>query len=154
MPFYDRLLACSLGALLLIAACGQVRTVPADFNPNAYTPVDFAQLLEPGKSRLSAGQLICCQALFWEFLTYDPAPVYYYLNQLRYPFSWGALEWFSLYQSSDLQGYFPRAAMTYAQRLDYAPKRFDPIIIYGELVPLGGRQLYPQVHHLKTDRLD
>ncbi len=44
--------------------------------------------------------------------------------------------------------------MSHAQRLEFNPKRLDPLIIYGELVPMGGSKLYLQVHHLERLHLD
>ncbi len=150
----SRLVPFIIFILLHLTACGTVRPVPADFDYGAYTPVDFELLLAPQSSRLQAGQLIRCQAFFWEFLTYDPAPRYYYFNQLRYPGSWGDLEWFALYKDSDLKGYFDRGVMSYVQRLEFKPKRLEPLILYGELVPLGGSQLYLQVHRLERIVID
>jgi hypothetical protein len=150
----SRLVPLIILALLLLTACGTIKPVPANFDPSAYTPIDFELLLTPQSSSLHSGQLIRCQAFFWEFLTYDPAPRYYYFNQLRYPVSWRDLEWFALYKDSDLKGYFDRGVMSYAQRLEFKPKRLEPLIIYGELVPLGGSQLYLQVHHLERHVID
>jgi hypothetical protein len=150
----SRLLPLLILVLLLLNACGTVRPVPTDFNPEAYTPIDFNLLLNPSSPSLSAGQLVRCQAFFWEFLTYDPAPQYYYLNQLRYPARWRQLEWFAVYRDSDLKGYFDRGVMSYTQRLEVKPKRLEPFIIYGELVSLGRGQLYLQVHHLERIIID
>lgn len=149
-----RLLPAILLGMLFLTACGTVQPVPADFDPGAYAPVDFELLLPPQSSRLHAGQLIRCQAFFWQFLDYDPGPRYYYFNQMRYPGSWGDLEWFALYKDSDMRGYFDLGAMSYAQRLEFNPKRLDPLIIYGELVPLGGSLLYLQVHRLERYVID
>jgi hypothetical protein len=44
--------------------------------------------------------------------------------------------------------------MSHAQRLEFNPKRLDPLIIYGELVPMGGSMLYLLVHHLERVTID
>jgi hypothetical protein len=139
--------------ILSLTACGSIRPVPASFNQADYTPIDFDLLIRDSSS-LHAGDLIRCQAYFWQFLTYDPAPRYYYFNQLRYPFSWGDLEWFALYQDANFQGYYDRGAMTHRQRLEFNLKRLEPIIIYGELVTMGGSKLYLLVHHLERYKID
>jgi hypothetical protein len=139
--------------LLLTGACGQVRPLPTTFNPDAYTPVALEQLRREA-SGLAAGQLISFQAYFWEFLSYDPVPQRYYLNQLRYPQRWRELEWFALYQDAAMRGYFDRAVMSYEQNLRFQPKRLDFLRFYGELVSLGGNRLYFQTHHLEPVRVD
>lgn len=138
---------------LLVGGCGGVRALPGQFNPAEYTPVEFA-LLQQDSASLKAGQLIRTQAYFWQFLTYDPSPQYYYFNQLRHPRSWSDLEWFALYERPDMTGYFDRGAMSYEQRLQFDLKRLDYLIIYGELIPMGGSRLYLQVHHLERVALD
>ncbi len=142
-----RILLLLLLATLLLTACGSMRPVPAEFNPAEYTPIDFEQL--PLDTNLHAGERVRVEAYFWQFLTYDPAPEYYYLNQLKYPRRWGDLEWFALYQKADMKGYYDRGAMSHLQRLQFNPKRLDHLIIYGEMVPMGGDKLYLLVHHLE-----
>ncbi len=137
-----------LFGLLSLTACGSMRPVPASFNQADYTPIDF-DLLRRDAGSLHPGDLVRCQAYFWQFLTYDPSPGHYVLNHLRHPFSWGDLEWFALYRDVNLQGYFDRGAMSHRQRLDFDPKRLEPIVIYGELVPMGRNRLYLLVHHLE-----
>lgn len=139
--------------LLLISACGQVQPVPPTFNPAAYTPIEMDQLRR-GSPSLQAGQLVSFQAYFWEFLSYDPVPQYYYLNQLRYPRRWRELEWFALYQDAAMRGYFDLAAMSYEQRRQFQPKRLDLFRLYGEMVPLGGGRLYFQTHSLEPVEVD
>jgi hypothetical protein len=134
--------------ILPLHGCGSVRPVPATFNQADYTPIDFDQLRLDASS-LRAGDLIRCQACFWQFLSYDPAPEYFYFNYLRYPASWPDLEWFALYKDADMQGYYNRGAMSFQQRLTFNPKRLDPIIIYGEIVSMGGSTFYLLVHHLE-----
>ena len=149
----SRFLLVLMFGILSLTACGSMKPVPAQFNPADYTPVDF-ELLQRDSSSLNTGQLVRCQAFFWQFLTHDPAPQYYYFNQLRYPLSWGNLEWFALYKDADMTGYFDRGVMSHAQRLEFNPKRLDPLIIYGELVPMGGSKLYLLVHHLERVTID
>lgn len=148
-----RILFVLLVALLSLTACGSLRTVPAQFNAADYTPIDF-ELLGRDSSSLHAGDLVRCQAFFWQFLTHDPTPRYYYFNHLRYPVRWGALEWFALYQHADMRGYFDRAVMSREQRQEFKPQRLDHLIIYGELVPMGGSKLYLLVHHLERFTID
>lgn len=135
--------------LLLLLACGRVGNPPEVFERDSYTAVDPAWLANPGQHSLQAGHRIFFRAYFWEFLSYDPCVRYYYFNQLRYPCRWGALEWFAVYRQPTMTGYFDRLAMTYAQRLAFQPKRLDPVLIYGELLPFGGQRLYLMVHHLE-----
>jgi hypothetical protein len=149
----SRVLLVLVLGILSLTACGSMRPVPASFNQADYTPIDF-DLLRRDSSSLHAGDLIRCQAFFWQFLTYDPAPGFYYLNQLRYPSSWGDLEWFALYKDTDMQGYYDRGAMSHHQWLEFNPKRLEPIIIYGELVTMGGSKLYLLVHHLERLVID
>lgn len=153
MASWRRVLLLSVFGLLSLTACGSVRPVPDTFNPTAYTPIDFDQLrLDAGSLR--PGDLVRCQAFFWQFLTHDPSPEYYYFNQIRYPAGWRELEWFALYREADLQGYYDRGAMSFQQRLAFNPKRLDPVLLYGELVPMGGSQLYLRVHHLERVVID
>jgi hypothetical protein len=147
-----RFLLLLLFAALLLTACGSMKPVPAEFQPAEYTPIDFAQL--PLDTNLHAGELVRVEAYFWQFLTYDPAPKYYYVDQLKYPRRWGQLEWFSLYQKADMQGYYDRAAMSHLQRLQFNPKRLDHLIIYGEMVRMGGSTIYLLVHHLERVQPD
>jgi hypothetical protein len=147
-----RFLLLLLFATLLLTACGSMRPVPAEFHPSAYTPIDFEQL--PLNTNLHAGELVRVEGYFWQFLYYDPAPEYYYFSQLKYPRRWGELEWFALYQKADMQGYYDRAAMSNLQRLQFGPKRLDHLIIYGEMVRLGGSTLYLLVHHLERVQPD
>ena len=150
----SRFLPVLMFAIVILTGCGSIKPVPADFNPADYTPVDLELLLVPQSPSLRAGQLVSFQAFFWEFLSYDPAPQYYYTNYVRYPGSWGDLEWFALYKNADMQGYYDRGAMSYQQRLEFNPKRLEPIIIYGEVVTMGGSKLYLLVHHLERLEID
>lgn len=149
MTSSNRCLSLMLVLALAASACGQVSSAPTAFDPAAYTPIAADWLAAPEAHQLKAGQWVQCRAYFWEFLSYDPGIRYYYFNQIRFPQRWGALEWFAIYQQPTMTGYFDRLAMSYAQRLEYQPKRLDQIIIYGELLPFGGRQIYLLVHHLE-----
>jgi hypothetical protein len=148
-----RILFVLLVGILPFMGCGSLRTVPGQFNAADYTPIDF-ELLVRDSSSLRAGELVRCQAFFWQFLTHDPAPQYYYFNQLAYPLRWGELEWFALYQQADMRGYFDRGVMSRKLRQEFKPQRLDPVIIYGELVPMGGSMLYLLVHHLERFTID
>lgn len=137
----------------LLSACGQVRPLPPEMDLAAYSPIALEQLRR-GSPDLKAGDRVRLQAYFWEFLSYDPVPQHYYLNQLRYLRHWGDLEWFALYQEPTLRGYFDLATMSAEQRRQFAPKRLEPLILFGELVNLGGGRLYLQTHHLERLVLD
>ena len=56
--------------------------------------------------------------------------------------------------NADMTGYFDRGVMSHPQRLQFNPKRLEPLIIFGEMVPLGGSKLYLLVHHLERFSLD
>jgi hypothetical protein len=148
----SRFLLVFLFGILLLTACGSMKPIPAEFNPTAYTPINFDQLGHDAS--LHNGDLVRVEAFFWQFLTYDPAPKYYYFNQMQYPRRWGDLEWFALYEKADMKGYYDRSAMSHGQRLQFNPKRLDNLIIYGEMVPLGGSKLYLLVHHLEYVKID
>jgi hypothetical protein len=153
MASYSRVLLVLIFGILSLTACGNLRPVPAEFSAADYTPIDFELLVRDSPS-LRPGELVRCQAFFWQFLTHDPAPQYYYFNQLRYPLRWVELEWFALYQNVDMTGYFDRGVMSQAQSLEFKPQRLDHLIIYGELVPMGGNKFYLLVHHLERFIID
>lgn len=150
-PYRIRAYLWALVLLFQLAACGRVANPPAAFDPATYTPIDTSLLLTGAPAGLQPGQRVSFRCYFWEFLSYDPGIRYYYFNLLRYPQQWGALEWFAVYRDATMTGYFDRLAMSYAQRLTFRPKRLDPLIIYGELLPFGGRDLYLLVHHLEVE---
>jgi hypothetical protein len=137
-----------LCGLLGFSACGQLRPHPAAFNPQAYTPIAYRDLLSPGRAGLQAGQPVQVRAYFWQYLNYDPAMVPNYLTLLRYPVKWYQLKWFATYDTADLTGYYDLAAMTPEQADQYKLKRLDPVILYGELARLGPG-LYLQVFHIE-----
>ncbi len=130
------------------AACGQLRPQPAAFDPQAYTPIAYHDLLAPGPAGLQAGQKVRVQAYFWQYLNYDPAIVRNYLTLPRYPVRWYQLRWFATYGTPDLTGYFDLAAVTPKQADRYKLKRLDPVMLYGELAPLSPG-LYLQVFHIE-----
>lgn len=144
-----------VGLMLLfyLTGCGALRPTPTAFNPAEYEPIDFDLLLNESPT-LRAGQRVRTQAFFWQFLTYDPAPQYYYFNHLASPFRWGELEWFALYQEATMKGYFDRVAMSAEQRRQFSLNRLEPLMLYGELVPFGGRKLYLLIHHIERYDLD
>jgi hypothetical protein len=142
-----------LGVILLYGlfgfpACGELRPHPAAFDPQAYTPIAYQDLLAPGLPSLHAGQKVRVQAYFWQYLDYDPAIVRNYLTLFRYPIRWYQLRWFSTYDTADLTGYFDLAALTPEQAEQYELKRLDPVMLYGELARLGSG-LYLQVFHIE-----
>ena len=147
--------ACSgwLGVILLcsllgFSACGELRPHPAAFDPQAYTPIAYRDLLAPGPAGLQAGQQVRVQAYFWQYLEYDPAMVRNYLTLFRYPVRWYQLKWFAIYDTADLTGYYDLAAITPEQADRYKFKRLDPVMLYGELARLG-QGLYLQVFHIE-----
>jgi hypothetical protein len=142
-----------LAALLLVSllgfcACGHLRPQPAAFDPQAYTPIEYQDLLSPKQAGLHAGQKIRVKAYFWQYVDYDPAMVRNYLTLLRYPIRWYRLRWFALYGTNDMTGYYDLAAITPERAELYKLQRLDPILIYGELSGLGPG-LYLQVFHIE-----
>ena len=147
--------ACSgwLGVILLcsllgFSACGELRPHPAAFDPQAYTPIAYRDLLAPGPAGLQAGQQVRVQAYFWQYLDYDPAIVRNYLTLFRYPVRWYQLKWFAIYDTADLTGYYDLAAITPEEADRYKLKRLDPVMLYGELARLG-QGFYLQVFHIE-----
>ena len=137
-----------LCSLLGFAACGELRPHPTVFDPQAYTPIAYRDLLAPGPAGLQGGQRVRVQAYFWQYLNYDPAIVPNYLTLLRYPVRWYELRWFSTYDTADLTGYYDLAAVTPEQVERYKLKRLDRVMLYGELARLGPG-LYLQVFHIE-----
>ena len=147
-------LAARVAAMLLILAllapgCGRYRPVPQVWDPGAYRLVSVADLQAPGKAGLTAGGLVKAPAYFWEFVMYDPAMVRNYLTMLRHPVTWPKLEWFAVYGTPQMETYFDRIAMDKDQRRSSGVQRLDPIMLYGELAPLGGGLLYLRLHRLE-----
>jgi hypothetical protein len=137
-----------LCGLLGFTACGEIRPYPVAFEPQAYTPITYRDLLAPGPAGLQAGQKVRVQAYFWQYLQYDPAMVRNYLTLLRYPSRWYQLQWFSTYDTADLTGYYDLAAVTPEQAEEYKLNRLDPVMLYGELSRLGP-EFYLQVFHIE-----
>lgn len=137
-----------LYALFGCAACGELRPLPAAFDPQVYTPIAYQDLLAPGPAGLQAGQKVRVRAYFWQYLDYDPAMVRNYLTLLRYPVRWYQLRWFATYDTADLTGYYDLAAVTPEQADRYKLKRLDPVMLYGELARLGPG-VYLQVFHVE-----
>ena len=137
-----------LCSLLGFSACGELRPHPAAFDPQAYKPIAYRDLLAPGPAGLQAGQPVRVQAYFWQYLDYDPAMVRNYLTLLKYPVRWYQLKWFATYDTADLTGYYDLAAVTPEQADQYKLKRLDPVMLYGELARLGPG-LYLQVFHIE-----
>jgi hypothetical protein len=136
------------GCLLLAGGCGELRPVPAPIEPQAYKPIDYQALLDPAKAGLQAGELVQVKAYFWQDLYYDPAMVRNYLTLPRYPIRWYTLNWFAIYGSERMKGYYDLAAMSPEQAEMYKLKRMDHILIYGELSPLKPG-VFLQVHHIE-----
>ncbi len=137
-----------LGALAAACACGELRPLPAAVDPQEYTPIAYQELVAPGQPGLHEGQKIRVKAYFWQALQYDPAVIRNYLTLPRYPLRWHALQWFAIYGSEDMTGYYDLAAMTLEQEKLYDLHRLDPILIYGELSPLKPG-LFLQVHYIE-----
>lgn len=137
-----------LACLVWSCACGELRPVPGAFDPQSYAFIEYQELLNPGRAGLHAGQKIRVKAFFWQYLTYDPALVRNYLTLPRYPMRWYQLRWFATYGFETMTGYYDLAALSPEQARQYKMARLDPILMYGELSPLG-RGLYLRVHHLE-----
>lgn len=139
-----------LAAFLGLGGCGQVKGVPAVWEPETYVPVTVQQLLNPAQSGLSSGQRVKAPAYFWEFLTYDPAMGRNYLNLAARPLTWRKLNWFAVYEKPQMRGYFDLMAVDREQRPAFRVKRLDRVLVYGELAKMGGGLLYVRVHRLEN----
>ena len=135
-------------ALVLLCACGELRPPPAAFDPQGYAPMDFQDLLQPGRTGWHDGQLVRVKAYFWQFLDYDPAMVRNYLTMARHPLGWTQLNWFAVYGSEEMKGYYDLAALDTSRLHLYRPKRLEPLLLYGQISSLG-QGLYLHVHHLE-----
>jgi hypothetical protein len=145
--------ACLAAALALLCSCGEIRPLPPAIEAQAYTPMDYQELLNSGQAGLQVGQMVRVKAYFWQFLEYDPAMVRNYLSLARHPLIWPRLRWFAVYGSEEMKGYYDLAALD-ASRLDmYKLKRLEPIMLYGELSSLG-TGFYLHVHHIEEIRED
>jgi hypothetical protein len=140
------MLAC-LALAGLTAACRTPLSAPSDFNPEAYRPVPFEDLLTPG--RLAPGDKVAAPAYFWQELNYDPAMVRQYVQMAGHPRPWRALKWYAVYGSPQMHGYYDRVVMAPEQFDPKAVKRLDQVRLYGEMGLLGGSQLYLRVHRLE-----
>lgn len=132
--------------------CGHIRSVPAGFNPEAYTPVTISQLQAPRKAGLAAGQKVSVEGYFWQYLDYDPVMAANYVTMLSHPLAWSRLRWAALYQQPQMRGYYDRLALTRRQQQDWPLQRLEHVRLYGQLARLGFGVLYLQAHHL--ERLD
>ncbi len=141
------MMALLAGLLLLLAACGQLPPLPAQFESDSYAPITYEELLAPKAANLQAGQKIKVPAYYWQYLTYDPAIVRNYLDMLRYPLTWPRLRWFATYGTPDLRGYYELAALDPSLKKGFKLQRLDHVMIYGELASLGPG-LYLRVHHV------
>jgi hypothetical protein len=145
---FGHLLLLVLCGLLGVCACGQLRPHPATFDPQAYTPIEYQDLLAPQAAGLHAGEKIRVKAYFWQYVNYDPAMIRNYLTLLRYPVRWYRLRWFAIYRTDDLTGYYDLAAISPELAEEYKLQRLDPVMLYGELSSLG-RGLFLQVFHIE-----
>ncbi len=146
--FAARVAAMFLTVALLAPGCGRYRPVPKVWDPQAYRTASVSEVNAPKRAGLSAGDLIKVPAYFWELVIYDPAMVRNYLTMLRHPVTWPQLQWFAVYETPQLQGYFDRMVMDKDQERSFKLSRLDRILVYGELAPLGGGLLYLRVHRL------
>ncbi len=142
-----------LGVLILcglvgFCACGHLRPQPDTFEPQAYKPIEYQDLLTPQAAGLHAGEKVRVKAFFWQYVDYDPAIIRNYLTLLRYPIRWYRLQWFAIYRTDDLTGYYDLAAMTPEVAEKYKLQRLDPVMLYGELSQLG-RGLFLQVFSIE-----
>ncbi len=143
-----RALALFLAGLTL-AACADIRPVPATLNPEEYTAISYERLLKPDAT-LRDGDKVRVEAYFWQYLDYDPALVRNYLTMARHPIAWPKLDWFALYGSEDMKGYYDRATIDAALRPRYPLHRLDHVMVYGELDSLGAGGYYLHVHHIDS----
>lgn len=137
-----------LGILLEVCACGQLKPQPDTFEPQAYKPIEYQELLLPGAAGLHAGDRVRVKAYFWQFVDYDPAMIRSYLTLFKYPIQWYRLRWFAVYRTDELTGYYDLAAMTPEVANRYKLQRLDPVMLYGELSQLG-TGLFFQVFYIE-----
>ncbi len=137
-----------LCGLLGVCACGHLQPQPETFDPQAYKPIEYQDLLAPQAAGLHAGEKIRVKAYFWQYVDYDPAIIRNYLTLLRYPIRWYRLRWFAIYRTDDLTGYYDLAAITPELAEKYKLPRLDPVLLYGELSSLG-TGLFFQVFHIE-----
>ena len=133
------------------SSCRHAPPVTEAFHPGEYTPVTIEQLQAPQKAGLTPGQKVSVEGYFWQYLEYDPFMVAQYLALARHPIAESRWRWASLYNSSQLQGYFDRLALGRALR-DMDLKRLEHVRIYGRLAHLPFGILYLQAQHV--NRLD
>ncbi len=141
-------LAAAIASLALLCACGELRPAPATFEPQAYTPIEYQALLNPGPAGLRDGRLVKVKAYFWQFLSYDPAMVPNYLTLARHPAGWLQLRWFALYGSEEMKGYYDLAALDESRLHLYRLKRLEPVMVYGKFCRLTPCY-YLHVHHIE-----
>jgi len=148
--FFCPALVCLLVLLVGLAwGCGHIRSVPAGFQPEAYTPVTINQLQAPRRAGLAPGQKVCVDGYFWQYLNYDPNVVANYATMVRHPVAWSRLRWAALYQQPQMRGYYDRLALTRRQQRDWPLRRLEQVRVYGQLASLGFGVLYLQAHHVE-----
>ena len=146
-------------SLLLIGgilgpACSQVHTIPSQVQPQNYTQITFKELVDQPAALLAKTKLVKVQGYYWQRLEYAPTMVRFYLSVVRHPLGWTRLKWFAIYDSPDMRGYFDRLAMSSKQGREYKLKRLDPVMVYGEFVPMGGGAYYLRVHKIEKIEID
>jgi hypothetical protein len=144
--------AAALWTALLFCGCGEIRPVPAAIPPQDYRAITCQQLQE--SAGLKNGEKVKVAAYFWQFLEYEPDMVRNYLTLVRHPLAWYRLQWFAVYGSPEMKGYFDRLVMEPEQQKEYKLKRLEHIMIYGEMSELGAGLLYLQVHRIERIRTD
>jgi hypothetical protein len=146
------IVAAALWAALLSSGCGEIRPVPAAVQPQDYRSITYQQLQE--SAGLKNGEKVKVAAYFWQFLEYEPDMVRNYMTLVRHPLAWYRLQWFAVYGSPEMKGYFDRLVMEPEQRKEYKLKRLEHITIYGEMSELGAGLLYLQVHRIERIQTD
>jgi len=129
------------------AACSTPPALPSSFEPEAYRPISFEDILTP--ARLSAGEKVVLPAYFWQELSYDPLMARQYAHLASHPLAWRQLKWYAVYSSPLMQHYFDLVLINRDQVMKVKIRRLDHLRLYGEMASLGGHTLYLRVHSLE-----
>jgi hypothetical protein len=140
--------------MLLVGGCGRIGRVPADFEARSYQEVSLAQLRDPAAAKRLEGRRVRFPAVFWEFLPYDPAILSNYAMLAGHPLQWWSLKWAAVYETPQMQGSYDRLALDHEQQERLKLKRLAPLLIYGEVAPMGLGLTYVRVHRVDQVEAD
>ncbi len=146
----------ALGLILLLAfapGCGTIGPVPKVLQAEQYTEVSVSQLAQPAAAGLR-GRLVKFPAFFWEVLSYDPAFLSNLTLLAAHPVQWWSLGWAAVYESPQMQGHYDRLALDQEQLRRLKFKRLAPVMVYGEVTPMGPVVTYVRVHRMEEQASD